>query len=56
MIYSDIIQALKDNINVFWINKAYKVFVQNGELYVIYEYNGYMTRLAESECVECFKG
>lgn len=55
MTYSDIIQALKDNISVFWSNTAYKVFLQNGELYVIYTYNGYMTKLNESEYTECFK-
>lgn len=53
---SEIMQALKDNTSVFWINTAYKVFLQNSELYVIYKYNGYMTKLAESEYVECFKG
>lgn len=56
MTYSDIMQALKDNISVFWINPAYKVLLQNGELYVIYEYNNYMTKLNESEYAECFKG
>lgn len=56
MTYSDIMQALKDNIKVYWINSAYKVFLQNGKLYVIYEYNSYMTQLAEDEYSECFKG
>ena len=56
MNYSDIIQALEDNISVYWKNPAYKVFLQNGKLYVIYAYNGYMTQLAESEYAECFKG
>lgn len=56
MNYTDIMQALKDNIKVYWINTAYKVFLQNGKLYVIYEYNKYMTQLAESEYPECFKG
>lgn len=56
MTYLEIIQALKDNISVYWANSAYKVFLQNGKLYVIYEYNGYMTQLAESEYPECFKG
>lgn len=56
MTYSDIMQALKDNIKVHWINPAYKVFLQNGKLYVICTYNGYMTKLNESEYSECFKG
>lgn len=56
MTYSDIMQALKDNIKVYWINSAYEVFFQNGKLYVIYEYNKYMTQLAEAEYSECFKG
>jgi hypothetical protein len=56
MNYSDITQALKDNVKVFWINPAYKVFLQNGELFVIYVCNDYMTKLNESEYTECFKG
>lgn len=56
MTYSDIVQALKDNIKVYWANSAYKVFLQNGKLYVIYKYNDYMAQLAEDEYSECFKG
>lgn len=53
---SEIMQALKDNVSVFWNNTAYKVFLQNDQLYVIYAYNGYMTKLNESEYIDCFKG
>ena len=56
MSYNEIIQALKDGISVYWKNAAYKVFLQNGKLYVIYTYNGYMTKLNKSEYSECFKG
>ena len=56
MTYSNIMQALNDGYSVYWKNTAYKVFLQNGELYVIYEYNSYMTKLNESEYIECFTG
>ena len=50
----DIMQALENRFKVFWINSAYKVFLDNGKLYCIYEYNSYMTALAEAEYKECF--
>lgn len=56
MSYNEIMQALKYNIGVYWNNSAYRVFLQNDELYVIYEYNQYMTKLDKSEYTECFKG
>lgn len=54
MSYNEIIQALENGLKVFWINSAYKVFLDNGKLYCIYEYNSYMTALAEDEYKECF--
>lgn len=56
MTKQEIIKALNGGYTVHWSNEAYKVFLQNGELYVIYEYNGYMNKLNESEYIECFKG
>ena len=56
MSYNEIITALNNGYNVFWINSAYKVFLDNGECYVIYKYNDYMTALAESEYGQCFVG
>ena len=56
MSYNEIMQALKSGFKVYWINSAYKVFLENGKLYVINVYNSYMTRLAESEYKECFIG
>ena len=56
MSYSEIMQALEKGFKVYWINSAYKVFLDNGKLYCIYEYNSYMTALAESEYKECFIG
>lgn len=56
MTYNGIITALNNGYNVFWSNSAYKVFLDNGKLYVIYKYNSYMTTLAESECNQCFVG
>lgn len=56
MNYNEIMQALENGLKVFWINSAYKVFLDNGKLYAIYEYNSYMTPLAEAEYKDCFTG
>ena len=55
MSYIEIMQALEQGQKVYWFNSAYKVFLDNGKLYAIYEYNSYMTALAEAEYKECFK-
>ena len=55
MKYNEIMQALENGFKVYWINSAYRVILDNGELYCIYEYNSYMTALAEVEYKECFK-
>ena len=52
--YIEIMQALENGLKVYWINSAYKVFLDNGKLHCIYEYNSYMTALAESEYKYCF--
>ena len=54
MSYIEIMQALENGLKVYWSNSAYKVFLDNGKLYVIYEDNSYMTALAEAEYKECF--
>ena len=54
MTYQDIIQALENGLKVYWINSAYKVFLDNGKLHCINEYNSYMTALAEAEYKDCF--
>ena len=54
MNYNEIMQALESGLKVYWINSAYKVFLDNGKLYAIYEDNSYMTPLAESEYKDCF--
>ena len=54
MSYIEIIQALENGFKVYWINSAYNVFLDNGKLCCIYEYNSYMTALAGSEYKECF--
>ena len=53
MSYIEIMQALEQGQKVYWINSAYKVFLDSGKLYAIYEYNSYMTPLAESEYKDC---
>ena len=55
MSYLEIMQALEQGQKVHWSNSAYKVFLENGKLYCINEYNCYMTALAEAEYKECFK-
>ena len=54
MSYIEIIQALENGFKVFWINSAHRVLLENGKLYCIYEYNSYMTALAEAEYKRCF--
>lgn len=54
MSYLEIMQALENGKKVYWSNSAYKVFLDNGKLYAIYEYDSYMTPLAESEYEDCF--
>lgn len=55
MNHNEIMQALENGLKVFWSNSAYKVFLDNGKLYAIYEDNSYMTPLAEDEYEDCFK-
>ena len=54
MSYNEIILALENGLKVYWINSAYKVFLDNGKLHCINEYNSYMTALAEAEYKDCF--
>lgn len=54
MSYNEIIQALNKCLKVYWSNSSYKVFLDNGKLYCMYEYNSYMTALAEAEYKDCF--
>lgn len=54
MNHNEIMQALENGFKVYWSNSAYKVFLENGKLHVIYEYNSYMTPLAEAEYKDCF--
>lgn len=56
MSYLEIMQVLEQGQKVFWVNSAYKVFLDNGKLYAIYEDNSYMTPLAEDEYEDCFIG
>ena len=54
MKYDEIMQALEQGQKVYWINSAYRVFLDNGKLHCINEYNSYMTALAEVEFQDCF--
>ena len=54
MSYLEIMQALENGFKVYWMGTAYKVFLDSGKLYTIYEYNSYMTPLAEAEYQDCF--
>ena len=54
MSYLEIMQALEQGQKVYWINLAYRVLLDNGKLYAIYEDNSYMTPLAEDEYEDCF--
>lgn len=54
MSYNEIMQALENGFKVYWINSAYKVFLDNGKLYEIYEYNESICGLQESQYKHCF--
>ena len=54
MSYKEIIQAIEQGKNVYWINSAYKVFLDNGKLYEINIYNMSMCALEESQYKSCF--
>ena len=53
MRYIEIMQALENGFKVYWINKACKVFLDNGKLYEINIYNGSMCSLQESQYEDC---
>ena len=54
MNHNEIMQALENGLKVYWFNSAYKVLLDSGKLYAIYEDNSYMTPLAEDEYRDCF--
>ena len=54
MTYQDIMQALENGLKVYWVNSAYKVFLENGKLYEINVYNESMCGLQESQYKNCF--
>ena len=54
MSYIEIMQAIENGQRVYWFNSAYKVFLDNGKLHCINEYNSYMTALAEAEYKDYF--
>lgn len=54
MSYNEIMQALEQGQKVYWINTAYRVFLENGKLYEINIYNDSMCALQESQYKDCF--
>ena len=54
MSYLEIMQALENRLKVYWHNSAYNVFLDNGKLHCINEYNSHMIALAEAEYKDCF--
>ena len=54
MSYNEIMQALENGFKVYWINSAYRVFLENGKLYEINVYNETMCILQESQYKDCF--
>ena len=54
MNYDEIFEAIKQDKNVYWINQAYRVFLENGKLYEINVYNMSMCVLQESQYKDCF--
>lgn len=54
MNYDQIVTALNNGYKVFWINSAYKVFLENGVLYEMNLYNDSMCKLQPSQYNDCF--
>lgn len=54
MSYLEITEAIKQGKNVYWINTAYRVLLENGKLYEINVYNESMCGLQESQYKDCF--
>ena len=56
MSYNEIIQAIEKGKKVYWQNEGYKVsHAQNG-LHITFKYNGYYSKLQDSEIKDCFIG
>ena len=53
MNYDEIVKALKQGKNVYWINTGYIISHAHNGLYVTFERNGYYTKLQESEYKDC---
>ena len=54
MNYDEIFEAIKQGKNVYWINSAYRVFLENGKLYEINVHNMSMCGMQESQYKDCF--
>ena len=54
MSYNEIIQAIEQGKKVYWINSAYRVFLENGKLYEINVYNMSMCKMQESQYEDCY--
>lgn len=56
MSYLDIIEAVKQGKNVYWMNTGYTVSHAHNGLYITFERNSYYSKLQESEYQDCFIG
>lgn len=54
MSYNEIITAIEQGKKVYWINSAYKVFLENGKLYEINVYSMSMCLLESAQYKNCF--
>ena len=54
MTSNEIYNALLSGSQVYWSNTGYKVFLDNNDLYTIFERNSYMCKLQPSEYKDCF--
>lgn len=52
----DIKQALQQGKSVCWKNEGYTVSHAQDGLYITFKYNGYYSKLQESEIKDCFIG
>ena len=54
MTLNEIYIALLNGKKVYWINKGYKVILDNNALYTVFIANGSMCRLQPNELKDCF--
>lgn len=50
----DIISAYNNGFIVYWMNKGYRVFIENDKAYSCFRSNGSIAKLTDDEIKQCF--